>query len=142
MIEQCQDNNVYLEILDKLKYVKNCKITSNILYTYMISEQIDKSSMTLVSYDKGVMNGCVVVKIVKDDYGESSFFMTFIWIDAHYPNLLKEFLEYGDERAKELNVKKIMFSTGRKESVVERRMGKYGFSKTCSTYTKEVKEVI
>ncbi len=142
MIKESHDNNVYLEILDKLKYVKNCKITSNTLYTYMISEQVDKSAMTLVSYDKGVMNGCVVVKITKDDYGESSFFMTFIWINSHYPNLLKEFLEYGDKRAKELNVKKIMFSTGRKESVVQRRMGKYGFSKTCSIYTKEIKEVI
>jgi len=94
MIKQCQDNNVFLEILDKLKEVKNCKITSNTLYTYMISEQIDKSAMTLVSYDKDIMNGCVVLKIIKDDIRELSFFMTFIWIDAHFPNLMKEFLDF------------------------------------------------
>lgn len=139
MIKQCQDNNVYLEILDKLKEVKNCKITPKILYTYMISEKINKSAMTLVSYDKDIMNGCVVLKIIRDDFGELSFFMTFIWIDAHFPNLLKEFIDFGNNKAKELNIKKIMFSTGRKENVIERRMSKYGFKKISITYAKEVK---
>ena len=138
MIKQCQDSNIFLEILDKLKKVRNCKITSNILYTYMISEQIDKSAMTLVSYDNDKMNGCVVVKIIRDDSGESSFFMTFIWIDAHFPKLLQELIDFGNDKAKELNIKKIMFSTGRKEKIVERRMGKYGFKKIHSTYEKEV----
>jgi len=138
MIKQCQDNNVFLEILDKLKEVKNCKITSNTLYTYMISEQIDKSAMTLVSYDKDIMNGCVVLKIIKDDIRELSFFMTFIWIDAHFPNLMKEFLDFGNNKAKELNIKKIMFATGRKENIIGRRMGKYGFKKISITYMKEV----
>ena len=138
MIKQCQDNNVYLEILDKLKEVKNCKITPKILYTYMISEKINKSAMTLVSYDKDIMNGCVVLKIIRDDFRELSFFMTFIWIDAHFPKLLKEFIDFGNNKAKELNIKKIMFSTGRKENIIERRMSKYGFKKISSTYAKEV----
>jgi hypothetical protein len=138
MIKQCQDNNVYLEILDKLKEVKNCKITSKILYTYMISEKINKSAMTLVSYDKDIMNGCVVLKIIRDDFGELSFFMTFIWIDAHFPKLLKEFIDFGNNKAKELNIKKIIFSTGRKENIIERRMSKYGFKKISITYAKEV----
>jgi len=129
MIKQCQDNNVYLEILDKLKEVKNCKITPKILYTYMISEKINKSAMTLVSYDKDIMNGCVVLKTIRNDFGELSFFMTFIWIDAHYPKLLKEFIDFGNNKAKELNIKKIIFSTGRKENVIERRMSKYGLKK-------------
>jgi len=138
VIKQCQDNNVYLEILDKLKEVKNCKITPKILYTYMISEKINKSAITLVSYDKDIMNGCVVVKIIRDDFGELSFFMTFIWIDAHYPHLMQELIDFGNNKAKELKIKKIMFSTGRKENIVKRRMGKYGFKKTYSTYEKEV----
>jgi len=138
MIKQCQDNNVYLEILDKLKEVKNCKITPKILYTYMISEKINKSAMTLVSYDKDIMNGCVVLKIIRDDFGELSFFMTFIWIDSHYPKLLKEFIDFGNNKAKELNIKKIIFSTGRKENVIERRMSKYGFKKISSTYERRV----
>lgn len=139
MIKRCQDNNVYLEILDKLKEVKNCRITPKILYTYMISEKINKSAMTLVSYDKDIMNGCVILKIIRDDFGELSFFMTFIWIDAHFPNLLKEFIDFGNNKAKELNIEKIMFSTGRKENVIERRMSKYGFKKISITYAKEVK---
>jgi len=138
MIKQCQDNNVYLEILDKLKEVKNCRITSKILYTYMISEKINKSAMTLVSYDKNVMNGCAVLKIIRNDFGELSFFMTFIWIDSHFPKLLKEFIDFGNNRAKELNIKKIIFSTGREEKIIKRRMSKYGFKKISSTYEKEV----
>ena len=138
MIKQCQDNNVFLEILDKLKEVKNCRITSKTLYTYMISEQIDKSAMTLVSYDKDIMNGCVVLKIIKDDIRELSFFMTFIWIDAHFPKLLKEFLDFGNNKAKELNIKKIKFGTSRNEKIIKRRMGKYGFKKIYSAYSKDV----
>jgi len=138
MIKQCQDSNVFLEILDKLKKVKNCKITSNILYTYMISEAIDKSAMTLVSYDNDKMNGCVVVKIIRDDFGELSFIMTFIWVDAHFPHLMQEFIDFGNNKAKELNIKKIMFATSRKENIIIRRMGKFGFKKIYSTYAKEV----
>jgi len=104
----------------------------------MISEQIDKSAMTLVSYDKNIMNGCVVLKIVKDDFGESFFFMTFIWIDAHFPKLMKEFLDFGNNKAKELNIKKIKFGTSRNENIINRRMGKYGFKKIYSAYSKDV----
>lgn len=138
MIKQTNNNNVYLEILDKLKEVKDCKITPNLLYTYMVSEAIDKSSITLVSYDQEVMNGCVVLKIFKKDDGEKNFFMTFIWIDAHYPNLMKEMVDFGNEKAKELNIKKIVFATGRDEKIIQRRMGKYGFNKIYSTYAKDV----
>ena len=139
MIKQCQDSNVFLEILDKLKKVKNCKITSNILYNYMISEQIDKSAMTLVSYDNDKMNGCVVVKIIRDDFGELSFFMTFIWINARCPNLMQEFIDFGNEKAKELNIKKIVFATSRKEEIILRRMGKFGFKKIYTAYARDVK---
>lgn len=138
MIKECKDTKVFLEILDKLKYVKNSRITPNVLYTYMISGEINNSAMTLVSHDKGIMNGCLVLKIFRDGYGELCFFMTFIWIDAHYPKLLKEFIDYANNRGKELNIKKAIFSTGRKESIVERRMNKYGFKKEYSTYIKKV----
>ena len=138
MIKQCLDNNVYLEILDKLKYVKNSNITSKTLYSYMVSGQINGESVTLTSHESDKMNGCLVLRILKDDFGELSFFMVFVWIDPHYPKLLEEFIEFGNDKAKELNIKNLIFATGRKESVIERRMNKYGFNKISSTYIKEV----
>ncbi|GAI25467.1 unnamed protein product, partial [marine sediment metagenome] len=62
----------------------------------------------------------------------------FIWIDAHYPKLLEEFVNLGNKKAKELNAKKIYFIADRNERVIERRTGKYGFKKAFITYKKEV----
>jgi hypothetical protein len=138
MIKQITDNNVYLEILDKLGKVKDCKITANLLYTYMIAESIDKSSVTLASYDQEIMNGCAVLKIFKKDDGELNFFMTFIWIDAHYPTLMQEFTDWANDKAKGLNIKKIVFATGRDEKIIQRRMGKFGFKRIYTTYAKDV----
>jgi len=139
MIKQCQDNHdVFLEICDKLREVKSCKITANLLYGYMISGQINKDVLTLVSYDEDKMNGCGVAEISRDELGNKILFMMFIWIDPHFPKLLQEFIEYTNNKAKELDIKKMVFATDRDEKIIERRMGKFGFSKKCSVYEKDV----
>ena len=139
MIKQTLDNDVFLEICDKLREVKNCKITANLLYGYMISGQISKDVLTLVSYDKDKMNGCVVAEISRDEYnGDLILFMMFIWINAHFPKLLQEFIEFTNNKAKELNIKQIVFATDRNEKIIERRIGKHGFKKFCSVFKKDV----
>jgi len=139
MIKQTSDNDVFLEIIDKLREVKNCKITANLLYGYMTYGQISKDVLTLVSYDKDKMNGCVVAEISRDEYnGNLILFMMFIWVNPHFPKLLQEFIDYTNNKAKELNIKKIVFATDRNEKIIERRTGKLGFKKICSVFEKEV----
>ena len=138
MIKQINDEIIFLEICDKLDEVKDCRLTTNTLYVYMLSGIYNKDTFTYASYDNGKMNGCLVLRLFKDMEGNSTLLMLFIWIDAHYPKLLGEFVDLGDKKAKEINVKKIYFIADRNEKVIERRTSKFGFKKAFNTYIKEV----
>lgn len=143
MITLCKDSNEFLNVTEKLQEVKGARLTQNILYNYMISGLYNKQVFTYVSYDKERMNGCLVLLNIKDLIGEKTLALLFIWIDAHYPNLLKEFIDIANEKAKELQVKKISFITNRKEKVINKRMCKFEFYKTCSIFEKIIeKEMI
>lgn len=131
MIKQTVDNNIFLEIIDKLKEVKNCKLSANTLYAYMLSED----TFTYISYDNEIMNGCLVLKRFIDNEGNISLLMLFIWVNPHYSKLLKDFIELGNNKAKELKAKKIYFIANRSEKAIERRTG---FKKVYTTYIKEV----
>jgi hypothetical protein len=131
VIKQTLDNNVFLEIVDKLKEVKNCKLSANTLYAYMLSED----TFNYISYDNEIMNGCLVLKRFIDNEGDISLLMLFIWLDAHYPKLLKDFIELGTNKAKEIKAKRIYFIANRNEKAIERRTG---FKKAYSTYKKDV----
>ena len=134
MIKQTFNHNLFLEICGKLKEVDNCRLSSNTLYAYMLSEY----AFTYVSYDNEIMNGCLVLRLFNDNEGNISFLMLFIWVNAHYPKLLEEFVKLTDKKAKELDVKKIYFVANRKEEVIIRRVGKFGFKRAYITYCKEV----
>jgi len=138
MIKQITDEIIFLEICDKLKKVKDCKLSANTLYAYMLSGLYKQDTFTYVSYDDEKMNGCLVLKRFIDNEGNLSFIMLFVWVNAHYPKLLEEFVNIGNEKAKELNAKKIYFIANRNEKAIERRTGKFGFKKAFSTYIKEV----
>ncbi len=127
-----------MNITDKLKEVKNCRLKANTLYVYMVSGIYNKSTFTYASYDNGRMNGCLVLRLFKDMESKLTLSMLFIWINAHYPKLLEEFVYIGNKKAKELNAKKIYFVANRNEKVIERRTGKFGFKKAFTTYEKEV----
>ena len=131
MIKQTFDHNIYIEICDKLKDVKNCKLKANTLYAYML----DKDTFTYTSHDKDKMNGCLVVKSFRDNEGISSLLMLFIWIDPHYSKLHKAFMEIANTKGKELGAKRMYFIANRNEKAIERRTG---FRKVYSTYMKEV----
>ena len=131
MIKQTFNNNTFLEIVDKLKEVKNCKLSGNTLYAYMLS----KDTFSYVSNDNEKANGYLVLKRFIDNEGNISFLMLFVWIDAHYPKLLKEFILFVNEKAKELGIKKIYFVATQNEKVIERRTG---FKKAFTTFEREV----
>ena len=131
MIKQTFNNNLFMEICDKLKEVKDCKLSANTLYAYMLSEDV----FTYVSYNLEKMNGCLVLKRFIDNEGNTALLMLFIWINAYYPKLLKEFMELGTNKAKEVKAVKIYFVSNRNEKAIERRTG---FKKVYSTYMKDV----
>jgi hypothetical protein len=138
MIKQVFSNDIFLNICDKLKEVKNCKLSANTLYTYMLSGTYNKDTFTYVSYDDKKMNGCLVFRLFRDIEGNLTLLMLFIWIDAHYSKLLEEFIHLGNEKAKELNAEKLYFIANRNEKAIERLTTKYGFKKAFITYEKEV----
>ena len=96
--------------------------------------------LTYASVDKNdVVNGCLVLRKVVDIIGDLIFFVLFQWRDSHFPNLQKEFIQFASEQAKQQGVKKIVFTSSRKDKVIERAIGKYGFRKAYSVFEKEVK---
>jgi len=134
MIKQTFNNNIFLEIIDKLKKVKDCKLTANTLYAYMLSEDV----FTYVSYNLEKMNGCLVLKRFIDNEGNTALLMLFIWIDPHFPKLLDDFNELANKKAKEVRAVKIYFVANRNEKAILRKTGKYGFKKAYTTYIKEM----
>ena len=138
MITLCKDSNEFLNITDKLKEVKGARLTQKILYNYMISGLYTDKVFTFVSYNKGRMNGCLVLFLTKDQIGELKLVLLFVWVDAHYPKLLEEFINIAIKKAQELRVKKISFITNRNKKVIDRRVNKFGFNKTCSIWEKEM----
>ena len=131
MIKQTFNNDILLEIIDKLKEVKDCKLNANTLYAYILAEDV----FTYISDDKGIMNGCLVLKRFIDNEGNLSLLMLFVWVNSSYPKLLKDFIELGNSKAKEVKAVKIYFIANRNEKAIERRTG---FKKVYSTYMKEV----
>lgn len=138
MIDLCKNDKEFFNICDKLKEVKGARLTENVLYNYMISGLFNNKVFTFVSYDNNKMNGCLVLVLTKDILGELTLGMIFTWIDVHYPKLHKEFIEIANQKAQELKVKKISLVTNRNEKVIGRRIGKYGFKKTCLIFEKKV----
>ena len=117
-------------------------MTQNALYTLMIAGLFNNQILTYVSHDNGAMNGCLVLMYAGDILGQTVLSLLFTWIDPHYPDIHKDFIDIATEKAKELGADKLSFQTNRNEKVVDRKMGKYGFNKTFSVYEKKIKEVI
>lgn len=138
MIKQIFSNDIFLKICGKLEKVEKCRLSANTLYTYMLSGIYNKDTFTYVNYNDGEMNGCLVLRLFRNAEGDLALLMLFIWIDAHYPKLLEEFVNLGNKKAKEINAKKIYFISDRNEKVIKRRTSKFGFKKVFNTYAKEV----
>jgi len=145
MIKLCDNGDEFLNICDKLtsEKLKGIKLTQNKLYNFMTAGLFNKNIFTYVSYNNDKMNGCLVLVYARDILGDPVLSLLFIWINAHYTNLLKQFIEIATDKAKELKVNRICFQTNREERVIKRKMGKYEFKKVFSVFEKRIgKEVI
>ena len=144
MINLCLDEHYFLEICDKLNLpkLKDIPLTQSRLYELMIAGLYNKSILTYISIENDKLNGCLILAILNNILGEKIISMIFIWIDPHYPDLHKKFIDMTIGKAKESGADKISFQTNREEKVIKRKMSKYGFNKSFSVYEKNLKEVI
>jgi len=137
MIKQYKDTNVFLEICDKLKEVKDGELSEKSLYGYMTAGIYNNKIFTFASYDKGKMNGCLVLTLIEINQ-IMGLDILFVWLDAHYPKLFKEYIAFIDEKAKEYKAKRIISITKKSAKLIERKYGKYGYKKVYNIFVKEV----
>ena len=137
MIKEFNDSKTFLEICDKIKKVKCCEYKENTLYNYMISGLYNKQVFTYADYDKQ-LNGCVIFTIEENLNKDLIIMVIFMWVDRHYPKLLKQFIDIIEDRAKEFKVKKVCFTVKDNTPAVERKALRDGYKKTYYIYQKEV----
>jgi len=132
------DSLIFLEICEKLKYIKDCRLKEDRLYNLMIAGLYDNKIYSYASFDRNKINGCSVLYVNEDINGELSLFVILLWIDPHYPLLWKKYKDFVEKKAKEFKVRKISFTTNREEKAVIRKLGKYGYKKSNVIFEKEV----
>ena len=137
MIKQITDSKYFLEICDKLEEVRDCELSQSSLCGYMIGGLYNNKVFTFASYDKDKMNGCLILTLVELNIG-ISLNVLFVWIDKHYPELFKEYIEFIDKKAKEFKVKRIIGVSKRSAKLIERKYGKYGYRKVYNVFAKEM----
>lgn len=137
MIKQIIDSNIYLEIVDKLDFVRDCELSKKALYSYMVSGEYNKQIYAYASFDNS-MNGCAIITINKDIIGELTLFVVFLWISPHHRKLWKNYMKFIENKARENNCKKISFTTARNEEAIKRQMGKYGYYKAYNVIEKRM----
>lgn len=137
MIKQYKDSETFLNICDKLKEVKDCELSQKSLYGYLIAGIYNNKIFAFASYDKGKMSSCLVLTLVELGIG-MNLNVLFVWIDAHYPKLWKEYVKFIDDKAKEFKVKRIIGISRRSAKLIERKLGKYGYKKIYNVFAKEV----
>ena len=137
MIKQITNNKTFLEICDKLDFVKDCKLSKSQLFSYMVSGEYNKHIFAFASFE-GDMSGCAVLTIDKDIISELTLSLIFLWISPHCRKLWKDYMKFIENKAKGFNCKKISFITNRSEKAIERHLGKYGYSKTYNVIEKRM----
>ena len=83
------------------------------------------------------MNGCLVLTLI-DLNQIMGLDILFVWLDAHYPILFKEYIAFIDKKAKEYKAKRIISITKKGAKLIERKYGKYGYNKVYNIFVKEV----
>jgi len=127
-----------LDIIDKLKYVKDCSISEQSFYFYLWNGIKNKKIFTYASYENEQMNGCLVLSLVRDLNPGLILSLVFIWIDKKYPKLWIEYEKFVEEKAKELGANRILINTKRNPEVIERKLSKYGYKQRYIIFEKEV----
>jgi len=138
MIKQITDSKTFLDIVDKLGDVPDCKLSKKSLYTYMIAGIYNEKTLTFASYDKDKMTGCSAITIDNDISGNLTLFVVFLWVNPNYRKLWKDYMKHIENKAKEYKAVKISFTTARNEKAIDRQMGRYGYKKKYIVIEKEV----
>ena len=137
------DNDDFLKVCDKLKETKDCRLKENRLYAYMIGGRFNNRTFTYVSYDDNKMSGCVILTLQRDIIGDLTLFVVYMFIGKKYPNLIIDYIEFIEQKAKELKADKISFTTHRNPKAIERKYSKFGYKHRCSVIEKKlIKEVV
>ena len=137
MIKKITDTKTFLDIVDKLDFVKDCKLSKSRLFSYMVSGEYDRQIYAFASFEVD-MSGCAVLTINKDIIGELTLSVVFLWISPQYRKLWKRYMEFIEGKAEEFKCKKISFTTTRSEKAIERHLGKYGYKKVYNVIEKEL----
>lgn len=103
----------------------------------MLAGLYDQKIFTYADYDQQ-LNGCTVFTVQEDIKKDTIIHIIFLWIDKHYPKLLKQFQDIVDKKAKEFQVKRICFTVKDDNKAVERKANKDGYKKVYYIYQKEV----
>lgn len=133
----------FMEICDKLEEVKDCELTKEKLFNYAYAGLQNKRTFSFVSYGEDEkMNSCFVISVGKSLIDDLALYVIFVWIDKHYPQLWKKYIEFVDKAAKEFKVKKIIGSTKIESKAYMKRLEKFGYKETYRIIEKNLKEVI
>jgi len=135
---QIKDKNELREICDKIKYVKDCPIDKESFYFHIYAGLLNKRIYSYASYKDGQMKGCLVLSLGKDLSPDLILSLVFVWIDEHSPKLWIEFVEFAEEKAKELGVNRILINTKRNVGAIEKKLGRFGYTAKYTTFEKEI----
>lgn len=139
MIKQVNDSKTFLEICDKLDFVKDCKLSKKALYTFIIAGIYSEKTLSFVSHNnKDEMDGCAVINVNNDITGDLTLSLVFLWIDPHNRKLWKDYMKFIEDLAKEYKVIKISFTTMRSEKAIDKHLGKFGYSKVYNVIEKRM----
>lgn len=138
--------NEILEVSEREHLIMICEKAANtyphdinpaVYYKYLRCGIFANRILALATFSP-VMTSCIVLCLGKDLYDRNIATTDFMWIDPHYPQLYKEYLNYADKLAEEKNIKVFNIITHRNEKAFERKYGKYGFSKAYTVFQKKV----
>lgn len=128
----------FLEICDKVDLLKGVRLTQKKLYSLLVASMYHPGVFAFKSVEDDKMNGCMVLLSGVDQLGEKVVSLVFVWIDAHYPKLHNKFIEQAVDTGKFVGATRLSIQTDKKEKVMNRRLGKFGFKQACCIYEKEV----
>ncbi len=136
MIKEVTDNESYFKMCEELQKVPNAMISTDTLF-YNMAYNTEVTSHIYYGGDD-IPRGGVVMREATDITNVPVLFVLFQWRDSHFPELAKRFIDYANELAIKKGVKKIVFTSSRKDKVVQRATEKYGFRKVYSVFEKEI----
>ena len=136
MIKEVRDNESYFKMCEELQKVPNAMLNTNALF-YNMAYNTEVTTHIYYGGDD-VPRGGIVMREAIDITNVPVLFVLFQWRDSHFPELAKMFIDYANKLAKEKGATKIVFTSSRKDKVVQRATEKYGFKKVYSVFEKEV----